>query len=215
VVVTEPPAWSPGTLNLIQGEADRVRSLTQTLDDLASDLRHADVEGWEGDASDAYVTVRNAAAARCRVAAVACEVAARALGYYFTVLGELASRRPYAWSPDELARLEEQRAEAGSLAAARVHEAAEELEGIRGTVFQGGSAKPALKRSGRQSDQRTTKADQEQSRPARAPDADYSALAAGRRHSDPVVFYAKLDEVNEAARRYLAEHGDDLPGTES
>lgn len=213
--MTESPAWLPGTLNLIRGEADRVRSLTQTLDDLASDLRRADVEGWEGNAGDAYKAVRNAAAARCRAAAVACEVAARSLGYYFTVLGELGARRPYAWSPDELARLEQQRAEAASLAAARVHEAAEELESIRGTVFRGGPAKPALEHPGRQSDQWTTKADQEQAKPAKAPDADYSALAAGRRHSEPLAFYAKLDEVNEAARRYLAEHGDDLPEAEA
>jgi uncharacterized protein YukE len=120
------PAWLPGTANLLQGEADRSRNLARALDDIASDLRRVDPERWTGDAHDAFVVQRDAQARQCRAAAVAHEIASRALGQYVLTLVALAESRRYA-PPDALASLESERAAAASHAAAMLLEAAEEL----------------------------------------------------------------------------------------
>jgi len=133
--MAEPPnPWSKGTINLLRGEADRITGLAHALEDLADDLARVQPRNWAGGAHDSYVDARGRQVQQVRAAAAAHEIAAQALGRYVDVLTELSERRLYESDSPALAKLEQQRVEASTHAAAMVGEAADELQKVRTTL---------------------------------------------------------------------------------
>jgi hypothetical protein len=133
--MAEPPnPWSKGTINLLRGEADRIGGLAHALEDLAGDLTCVQPRNWAGGARDSFVDARGRQVRQVRTAAAAHEIAAQALGHYVDVLTDLSDRRLYESDSPALAKLEQQRVEAATHAAAMIGEAAEELQKVRATL---------------------------------------------------------------------------------
>ncbi|WP_206790584.1 putative T7SS-secreted protein [Amycolatopsis sp. MtRt-6] len=123
--------WSPGTIKLLRDEAVRLADIATTLDDLASDLRSVEPEGWAGRAADAYGELRDRLTKQCLTGAAAYEAAAGAADDYVQILAELEGRRRHETASDALARLEQQRVEAAERLEAVWRAATEEFEAIR------------------------------------------------------------------------------------
>lgn len=125
------PAWSPGTVEELRKEAASLRHRSESLDELALDLRLSAPQGWEGRACEAYVETRDASAKQCRFAAWTHELAARAVDDYIEVVVELEARRRYELAGDGLARLEQQRVEAALQLERACAHSADELAAVK------------------------------------------------------------------------------------
>lgn len=130
----ESAPWTAGTITVLRSEAERVRLLSRSLDDLAVDLRQVDPDSWSGKAHDAFVDRRNAQAARCRTAAEAHAGAARALHDYVSVLEQLTRGAQYASDSSALQDLSRQRADAAREASVALSRARDELAALRATL---------------------------------------------------------------------------------
>lgn len=192
----ESAPWTAGTITVLRSEAERVRLLARSLDDLAVDLRQVDPDSWSGKAHDAFVDRRNAQAARFRTAAEAHADAARALHDYVSVLEQLTRSAQYASDSSALQDLSRQRADAAREASVTLSRARDELAALRATFGEIDRAGPRLVPV---------------PAPAMPPERPsmsrvQSVLAPDLILTNPVEFDRKLQELSDAMWLYWSQH---------
>ncbi|OXM42883.1 hypothetical protein [Amycolatopsis alba] len=137
--------WTAGMISVLRSEAERIRAISRSLEDLAVELRQIDPGGWSGRGHTAYSARRAELAARCRMVAEEHARAARALDDFVAILEQLTRSARYTADQSLLDRLAAQRTEAAARAAATLTEVGEELAGLQAAL--GGFPRHAPRRS--------------------------------------------------------------------